>query len=107
MKTTKESNYFSHFERLIQGIQQFARDWQHVIKAWYHLLVQLLVCLGMTAKMLFRSIFWILRQLLPIPSPVNPYQERYRNRRSTGIPIPAMEVSMLALGTVIVLGRLW
>lgn len=32
------------------------------------------------------------------------YQEKYR-KRSTGIPIPAMEVSMLALGEVLVLGR--
>jgi hypothetical protein len=83
--------------------QQYCRQWCRVCKAWFRLFKALLQVLGLTLQLILKTVFWMLRLIIPIPSSPTSHQ-KWQRRRETGLRINPWDVAMFTFGTLCLIG---
>lgn len=82
-----------------QEFKLYCRQWLRVCKAWFRLAKALLKVLALTFQMVFKTAFWLLRLLNPIPASTTTYQ-KWQRRRETGLRINPWDIAVLTFGTI-------
>jgi hypothetical protein len=93
------------FPEQYQDCQQVCSLWIRTIGTSIRLVRLTVRSVLFTSLMLMRMFFRITRWLTPITRPIGP-ESRYR-KRATGLPIPAMEVTLFVFGGAVLVAHAW
>jgi hypothetical protein len=79
--------------------------WMHTVGTSFRLVRLAIRSLLFTSLVLVRMFFGLIRWLMPVTRPIGP-ESRYR-KRATGLPIPAMEMTLFVFGGAVLVAHAW